>query len=301
MSEKEKSCNTGGDNACPSGGQPAQPQQPNPLLDRMAIAKRMDLVRHKILVVSGKGGVGKSTVAVNLAASLARAGKRVGLLDVDIHGPSVPRLLGLEGRPLTDDGESLLPVYYDNNLKVMSIAFLIERPEDAVVWRGPMKFSVIRQFLRDVNWGELDFLIIDSPPGTGDEPLAVTQLLQNPDGAVMVTTPQTLAVADVRRCITFCQRLNLPILGVVENMSGLVCPDCGNVIDVFKSGGGKAMAEEMGVPFLGAVPIDPQVAQASDAGTPFTQFFADTPTAKAFEQVIAPILALDGEEPPAGA
>lgn len=259
--------------------------------ERAELARRLSHIRHKVVVLSGKGGVGKSTVAVNLAVSLSLAGKRVGLLDVDIHGPSIPKMLKLENTPAMNDGETILPVEV-GLLKVLSIGFFLRGPDDAVIWRGPMKMSVIKQFLKDSDWGDLDYLIIDSPPGTGDEPLSVCQLVENADGAVIVTTPQDVALADVRRSIGFCRALQFPVLGVIENMSGFVCPHCGEVTQVFKTGGGARMAEETGVPFLGSIPLDPQVSEACDAGTPFVHRFARTETAKAFEHVIQPILAL---------
>jgi Mrp family chromosome partitioning ATPase len=266
--------------------------QPSPPVDP-ALRDRLQAIRQKILVLSGKGGVGKSTVAANLAMSLALAGCEVGLLDVDIHGPSIPKLMGLEGencRPAAEPG-GLQPVTIIPRLKVMSIGFLLQSPRDAVIWRGPLKYKVIEQFLRDVVWGTLDVLVIDSPPGTGDEPLSVAQLVGQPAGAIVVTTPQDVAVADVRRSITFCQQVHLQVLGVVENMSGFVCPHCGKTTDLFKSGGGEALAREMGVPFLGKVPLDPQVVDSGDAGTPFVQRFADSPTAQAFADIVRPILA----------
>lgn len=282
-------CPTCKETTCP--GQERKPDESaKDFLERQALAQRLCQIRRKILVLSGKGGVGKSTVAVNLAVSLAHAGKTVGLLDIDIHGPSVPRLLGLGGRMAQDTGQSLLPMQYAPNLKVMSIGFLLQNVEDAVIWRGPMKYGVIKQFLRDVEWGPLDYLIVDSPPGTGDEPLSIVQLISNADGAIVVTTPQNLSVDDVRRCITFCRQVNLPVLGVIENMSGLLCPHCGGTIDVFKSGGGRRMASEMGVQFLGGIPIDPQIVKSSDAGTPYAEYFTGTETAAAFRRVIAPIL-----------
>jgi len=263
-------------------------------LDEVVLEERLQRIRHKILVMSGKGGVGKSTVAANLAISLSLAGKRVGLLDVDIHGPSIPKMLHLEDADVqTKDGE-ILPVEHAG-LKVMSIGFLLRNRDDAVIWRGPMKITVIKQFLKDVAWGDLDYLIIDSPPGTGDEPLSVCQLAAPVDGAIVVTTPQDVATADVRRSISFCHQLELPVLGVVENMSGFVCPTCGELTDIFKSGGGERMATDMGVPFLGRIPIDPAVGQACDDGTPFVYRYNQTETAKAFERVIAPILALSGK------
>jgi len=254
---------------------------------------RMREIGLKLLVLSGKGGVGKSTVAANLAVSLAAAGKTVGLLDVDVHGPSIPKLMGLEGRRPAMDGAQMQPVKVSENLKVMSIGFLLEGRSDAVIWRGPLKYNVIRQFLKDVAWGRLDYLVIDSPPGTGDEPLSVAQLVGSPAGAVVVTTPQDLSISDVRRCISFCNALSLPVIGIVENMSGLTCPHCGERIDLFKTGGGEALGQEMNIPFLGRIPIDPQIVTSGDSGTPFVQCFAQSGAAKAFGDVIRPILAAD--------
>ena len=259
------------------------------LADRQKLHERMGRIAHKILVLSGKGGVGKSTVAVNLALSLMLEGKRVGLLDVDIHGPSVPKMLKLEGERILTEGDVMLPVEL-GDLKVMSIGFLLNRQEDAVIWRGPMKMGVIKQFLMDVDWGDLDYLIVDAPPGTGDEPLSVCQLIEDADGAVVVATPQEVALAAVRRSITFCRQLNLPVLGVVENMSGFVCPRCGERTEIFGSGGGERLAKEMNVPFLGRIPIDPEVTVSGDSGTPYIQHYGGTATGKAFGEVIRPIL-----------
>ena len=232
-------------------------------------------------------------MAVNLAMSLALAGKNVGLLDIDIHGPSVPKILGLEKEIVQAIGDTLLPVEIIGNLKVMSIGFLLRRNDDAVIWRGPMKYQMIKQFLKDVQWGVLDFLIVDSPPGTGDEPLSIVQLLEDADGAVIVTTPQEVALSDVRKCISFCNNLNLSVLGVLENMSGFICPKCGEKTDVFKSGGGEIMARQMGVHFLGRIPIDPQIVQSCDSGKPFVYHYNKSQTAKAFESISGPILELD--------
>ena len=257
---------------------------------------RMAQIGQKILVLSGKGGVGKSTVAANLAVSLADRGLRVGLLDVDVHGPSIPQLLGLRERPaavpgMTDDGGALLsPVTVGENLRALSMGSLLEDRSAAVVWRGPMKYNVIKQFLKDVEWGALDVLVVDSPPGTGDEPLSVAQLIPDPTGAVVVTTPQDLSVADVRRCVTFCRQLDLPILGLVENMSGFVCPCCNAVTDVFGSGGGERLGAELGIPFLGRIPIEAGVVSASDRGTPFVQASPETPAAQAFAEVCRRLL-----------
>jgi len=262
-------------------------------IEQEQIRKRVKQIKHQILVLSGKGGVGKSTVAVNLATSLALSGKSVGLLDIDIHGPSIPKIMNLEGKTVRAAGDVILPVDMVENLKVMSIGFLLRGGDDAVIWRGPMKYQMIKQFLKDVQWGTLDFLIVDSPPGTGDEPLSVVQLLEKADGAIIVTTPQEVALSDVRRCITFCRNLNLPVLGVLENMSGFVCPKCGEKTDIFKYGGGEIMANEMKVPFLGRIPIDPQIVQACDSGRPFVYHYNQTQAAKAFEKVLNPILELD--------
>jgi len=259
------------------------------------IRQRVKQIKHQILVLSGKGGVGKSTVAVNLAVSLALAGKKVGLLDIDIHGPSIPKILNLERSAVQAIGETILPVDMAENLKVMSIGFLLSGGNDAVIWRGPMKYQMIKQFLKDVQWGRLDFLIVDSPPGTGDEPLSVVQLLENADGAIIVTTPQEVALSDVRKCITFCRNLKLPVIGVLENMSGFVCPKCGEKTDIFKSGGGEIMAKQMDVPFLGRIPIEPQIVQSCDSGKPFLYHYNQSQTAKAFEKTLNPILELEND------
>ncbi len=257
--------------------------------ERQEIARRLGEIRHKALVLSGKGGVGKSTVAANLAAALAARGLRTGLLDIDLHGPSIPKLLGLEGEGLTADGKQIIPATCGKNLKVVSIGFMLQSPDDAVIWRGPLKMGVIKQFLRDVAWDSLDWLVVDSPPGTGDEPLSICQLIQDADGAIIVTTPQQVAVSDVRKCITFCRKLDLPVLGVVENMSGFVCPHCGQRSEPFGSGGGERMAAEMGVPFLGSIPLDPAVMASGELGKPFA--LSDGETAAAFNAVVQKLIA----------
>ena len=224
-------------------------------------------VKHKLMVMSGKGGVGKSTVAANLAIALSEKGYSVGLLDVDLHGPSIAGILGLTGIPLNADGDQLLPYQYNENLQVMSVQGLLADPDDALIWRGPLKIGVIRQFLADTKWADLDYLIIDCPPGTGDEPLTIIQTIKDAQ-AVIVTTPQEVSLADVRKSINFCQKAQLAILGIVENMSGFVCPDCGTVHNIFKSGGGAKLAAERNINFLGKLPIDPQVVDSEDAGNP---------------------------------
>ena len=263
------------------------------LAEQEQINRNLKQIKHKILVLSGKGGVGKSTVAANLAVSLSLAGKSAGLLDIDIYGPSIPKILNLEGKAIQASGEAIVPVEVNRNLKVMSIGFLLRDSDDAVIWRGPMKYQMIKQFLRDVQWGELDYLIIDSPPGTGDEPLSIIQLLGNADGAIIVTTPQQVALSDVRKSISFCRNLNLPVLGVIENMSGFVCPKCGERTDIFKSGGGQEMALQMGVTFLERIPIDPQIVLACDLGEPYVQHHHQGQAVQSFIKAIKGILDLD--------
>ena len=295
MTTGSSSCKTCNDSSCS-----AQSQQPGEreedFLERQVLQSRMCRIKHKIMVLSGKGGVGKSTVAVNLATSLAMAGKRVGLLDVDIHGPSVPKLLHLERSQISAREDAMLPVKVrcgEGRLSVMSIGFLLRERDDAVIWRGPRKYGVIKQFLKDVEWGELDYLVVDSPPGTGDEPLAVAQLIERADGAVVVTTPQEVAVQDVRRCVVFCRQVGLPVLGVIENMSGFTCPKCGEHVSIFGADGGRAMAEEMGVPYLGAIPIEPEVVVSGDSGTPMVQAHPHSETAKAFGRIVRVLLESD--------
>jgi ATP-binding protein involved in chromosome partitioning len=249
-------------------------------LQDQRIVKTLERIRYKLFVMSGKGGVGKSSISVNIAAALAARGFKVGLMDVDIHGPSVPRLLGLTGQLEIDRGSQIKPKRYSENLHVVSMESLLLDPDQAVLWRGPMKTSAIRQFISDVEWGELDFLVVDSPPGTGDEPMTVLKLI--PEAlAVVVTTPQELSLADVRKAINFLQYAQANILGVVENMSGLACPHCGKAIDLFKKGGGKALAEQYGLEFLGAIPLDPASVVAGDLGTPVVLLAADSPAKEA--------------------
>ena len=246
-------------------------------------------IKNKILVLSGKGGVGKSTVAVNLALALSLTGKKVGLLDVDFHGPSIPKMMGIEDERPESTGHSLLPVDV-GNIKVMSAGLLVDSRDEAIIWRGPMKAGIIQQFLADVEWGDLDYLILDAPPGTGDEPLSVCQLIPNATGAIIVTTPQAVAASDVSRSISFCAQLNLKVLGIVENMSGFACPKCGEVTDIFSSGAGELLAEKYKIKLLGKIPIDPVVCRGGDDGRPFVHHYAETASAKAFETVVAQIL-----------
>src|SRR5665647_974540 len=253
--------------------------------EQQNLKDKMGKIKHKIAIISGKGGVGKSTVTVNLAAAFTMRGKHVGVLDADIHGPSVPRLLGLEGQQVKTSPSGVFPVDGPLGMKVMSIDFFL--PEQApTIWRGPLKMRAIRQFLTDVEWGELDFLFIDLPPGTGDEPLSIAQLLPDIDGVVIVTMPSELSSSIVKKAITFAQRLNMPIIGVVENMSGFICPHCGQKTEIFQSGGGKKMAQQANIPFLGSIPIDPEVGVDSDKGTPFVFSHKDSAATKAFMEIV---------------
>lgn len=273
---------------------PLTKEQIEELREDLKLADTLTRIENTLLVLSGKGGVGKSTVAVNLAAALADSDMQVGLLDIDIHGPSVPTLLKLEGAEVNQGlGMGLEPIKVSKNLKVMSIEFVLrENKDEAVIWRGPMKHRMIHEFLSEVDWGNLDFLIVDAPPGTGDEPLSICQMAPPRSQAVIVTTPQKVAIRDVRKSINFCKSLGMPIFGIIENMSGFVCPSCGATHSLFKAGGGESLARETGYRFLGSVPIDPQIVTASDDGKPFVTEFPTSPTSRAFEKIIAPILAL---------
>lgn len=233
------------------------------------LEERMLKIKYKFVVISGKGGVGKTTVAVNLAYGLTSKGSRVGILDVDIHGPNVAKMLGIEGRRLTGSELGIEPIEVLHGIKVVSLALLLESKDQPVIWRGPLKMITIKQFLADVNWGELDYLIIDSPPGTGDEPLSVCQLIPNINGAVIVTTPQEVAILDSRKSILFAKELKVPVIGVIENMSGFVCPHCQKEIDLFGTGGGEESAYDLKVPFLGRIPIEPEMVKSGDSGKPF--------------------------------
>jgi ATP-binding protein involved in chromosome partitioning len=248
---------------------------------------RMSKIRHKIAVISGKGGVGKSTVTVNLAVAFAMRGyaNSVGILDADIHGPCVPNMLGLKGRRLLPDPEGMLPVIGPLGIKVVSMAFLLPNDEAPVIWRGPLKMVAIEQFLSDTVWGELEFLFIDLPPGTGDEPLSIMQLIPNMDGVVIVTTPNRVAQDVVKKAVTFAKQLNIPIVGIIENMNSFICPKCGQQTDIFKAGGGQQMATGLSVPFLGSIPIDPRICQDSDDGTPFIIKHADSAATNAFTEI----------------
>lgn len=265
------------------------PRTPDPAVEE--VRDRMSSIHHKILILSGKGGVGKTTFTAQMAFSLAAdQNTQVAVLDVDVCGPSIPLVMGLEGEQVHQSGSGWSPVYVEENLGVMSIGFLLSSPEDAVIWRGPKKNGLIKQFLRDVNWGEVDYLLIDTPPGTSDEHLSLVQYLSSThvDGAIVVTTPQEVALMDVRREINFCRKVNLPILGVVENMSGFICPKCTNVSRIFppSTGGAEKMAGEMGVAYLGGIELDPRLGQCCDSGKSFISEFPDSRVSKAYQQIV---------------
>ena len=253
---------------------------------------KLGKIKHKIAVISGKGGVGKSTVTVNLAAAFAAQGHlgKVGVLDADIHGPCVPKMLGLKGQKLVGGpAGSIFPVTGRYGLKVVSMDFLLPNDEAPVIWRGPLKMRVIQQFLSDIMWGDLDFLFIDLPPGTGDEPLSVMQLIPDIDGVIIVTMPSEVSQAVVRKAVTFAKQIGVPVIGIIENMSGFVCPECGAQLDIFKTGGGKIIADDLSVPYLGKIPIDPSICVNSDSGKPFVAEKTASPTVEAFAEIIAKI------------
>ena len=270
--------------SCSSGSTP-QPQKGLPPRSKID-------VKHVIFVLSGKGGVGKSTVSVNLASALSAHGRNVGLLDLDFHGPNIPKMLGIEGQKPAVLEKHIEPVHVTGTLSVMSMAFLLPDTSTPVVWRGPMKMIAIQQFLDEVNWGTLDYLVVDLPPGTGDEALSIAQLAPNVKGAVIVTTPQDVAVLDAVKSVKFIQKLEVPVIGIIENMSGMICPHCGDTIDLFGRGGGKKAAEDLNVPFLGAIPLDPEMVKAGDEGRPYVLRHADTPTWKAVDEVMENLVKL---------
>jgi ATP-binding protein involved in chromosome partitioning len=246
-----------------------------------AVKESLGKIKNKILVMSGKGGVGKTSTSVNLAIALANKGFKVGIMDVDLHGPDVPRMLGLSGIPEVNPNKKLNPMRYANNLKAISIESFTPNKDDAIIWRGPLKFSAIRQFIGDVDWGNLDFLVIDSPPGTGDEPLTVAQTI-NDARAVIVTTPQEVALADVRKSINFCKAVKMEIFGLIENMSGFSCPHCGEMIELFGSGGGEKTAKQMNIKFLGSIPFDPRMVACGDSGACYQEVHSNSALTQAF-------------------
>ena len=265
------------------GNMPKNPQQMQADQDT-AVNASLGKIKNKILVMSGKGGVGKTSTSVNLSIALADKGYRVGIIDVDLHGPDIPRMLGLEGSPQVNENNKLNPISYSENLKAISIESFTPNKDDAIIWRGPLKFSAIKQFIGDIDWGNLDFLIIDAPPGTGDEPLTVAQTISDAK-AIIVTTPQEVALADVRKSINFCKTVKMEIFGLIENMSGFSCPHCGEMIELFGTGGGEKTANQMGVRFLGRIPFDPQMVVCGDSGVCYQESHSDSAVTKAFIDV----------------
>ena len=256
-------------------------------LDRK-VKENLGKIKYKILVTSNKGGVGKSAVAVNLATALS-TDKKIGILDADIHGPSIPTMLGFAGKKAPVGPQGIIPVSVNPNLVGFSMGLLLGSQDLPVIWRGPLKMGALKQFIGDVVWGELDYLIVDSPPGTGDEPLSICQLIPEINGGVIVTTPQEVALVDSRKCVGFLRKLGVPVLGIIENMSGFTCPHCGKTTNLFKTGGGEKAARELLVPFLGRIPIDPAIVDTGDEGVPFIEKFADSPTAKGFKEIVEKI------------
>ena len=250
------------------------------------LKENMSRINHKLIVISGKGGVGKSTVAVNLAYGLAAKGNKVGLLDVDIHGPNIAKMLGIEDKRLIGSDLGIEPIEVLPGLKAVSLALLFEDRDQPIIWRGPLKMITIKQFLADVNWGELDFLIVDSPPGTGDEPLSVCQLIPDLGGAIIVTTPQDVAVLDSRKSVLFAKELKVPIVGVIENMSGFICPHCGKEIDLFGIGGGERAAADLKVPFLGRIPVESEMVKSGDSGKPFLSAGKISPATTVMDNIV---------------
>ena len=249
-----------------------------------SVENSLNKIKNKLIVMSGKGGVGKTSVSVNLAISLSKKGLKVGIMDVDLHGPDVPRMLGLEGMLELGSNQKLSPMAYSENLKAVSVESLTPNKDEAIIWRGPIKHSAISQFIGDVDWGDLDFLIIDAPPGTGDEPLTIAQTI--PDAkAIIVTTPQEVSLADVRKSINFCKTVKMEIYGLIENMSGFVCPHCSETVDLFGSGGGEKTAQTAGITFLGKIPFDQNVVLCGDKGDSFQEKYADAPATKAFSVI----------------
>ncbi len=249
------------------------------------IKENLDKIKFKIIIMSGKGGVGKSTIATNLAFSLSKHGFKVGLMDVDINGPDIAKMLGIEDERLDISKSGISPVIVPPHLKVVSMAFLLQDQDTPVIWRGPLKMSAIKQFLGDVKWGDLDYLIIDLPPGTGDESLSIAQLIPG-SYAIIVTTPQDVALLDSRKAVNFAKKLGMPVIGILENMSGLSCPHCNKKIDLFKIGGAHKAAVDLMVPFLGSIPIDPKIVETGDLGKPFVLEYSKSKSAKLFNDII---------------
>jgi len=251
------------------------------------ISQNLENIEHTIVVMSGKGGVGKSTVAANLATELKEQKNEVGLLDCDLHGPNVPQIVGIDydKKPKESDS-SIKPISTEFGLKVISLGSMLPEKDSPVVWRGPMKMKAIQQFLGDVEWGNLDYLVLDLPPGTGDEPLSIAQLIPNADGAIIVTTPQKVALQTIRRSVNFSKEVDLSVLGLVENMSGFVCPNCNEETDIFNSGGGKDLSDELDIPFLGKIPLDEKIVESGESGKPVV-LGEENKASKSFKNIVS--------------
>ena len=285
-SPSNKNSNDSCDGVCSSCAEKGKCDDPK--AQQNEVDDRLSRIRYKIAIASGKGGVGKSTVTVNLAAALRSLGYKVGIMDGDITGPDIPKLLGIEDQKLVASPSGLEPADA-GGIKAISMALLLQSRDSPVVWRGPMKMAALKQFIEEVNWGDLDFLLVDLPPGTSDEPISIAQLIPGLDGAIVVTTPQEVALLDSRKAVNMFLMMNVPMLGIVENMSGLVCPHCGQRIEVFKTGGGQTAARELGVPFLGAIPLDTEIGSLGDMGKTFAN--SKTAAAKAFDEIVKSVLA----------
>jgi ATP-binding protein involved in chromosome partitioning len=273
----------------------AAKKQSNPQAEQAAAVQySLSKIKQKFIVMSGKGGVGKTSTSVNLSIALADLGFRVGLMDVDLHGPDIPRMLGLKGDLTVGPERKLEPLKYSDNLKAISVEALSPSKDNAIIWRGPIKYSAIQQFIADVHWGDLDYLLVDSPPGTGDEPLTVAQTIKDAK-AIIVTTPQEVSLADVRKSINFCKVVNMEIFGLIENMSGFSCPHCGETLDMFGTGGGERTATEMQIPFLGFIPFDRNVILCGDSGQSLYGAYQETPVAQAYIKIARKMAALANE------
>ena len=254
--------------------------------DESKIKNNLGKIKNILIILSGKGGVGKSTVTSNLAVSLSQRNYEVGILDIDFHGPSIPKILGLENERPKPTENGISPILYGPNLKIMSMGFLIADKDSPVIWRGPLKMAAIKQLIGDVEWGDLDFLLVDLPPGTGDEPLSIAQIIPDCNGAIIVTTPQDVALNSVRKSIKFVKQMKIPIIGIIENMSGFNCPHCGEKIDIFKKGGGLEASKDFNINFLGEIPIDPKIVLSGDSGIPFADKKNDSISSKAFDKIV---------------
>jgi len=273
--------------------EPVDFKKPEKTKEEIRIEENLDRIKHKLIVISGKGGVGKSTVAVNVAYGLALKGHKVGILDVDIHGPSIAKMLGIEGEKLQmkAKGEFPEPIKVTDNLYALTIATLVDSPDDPIIWRGPIKISVIKQFMQDIQWPQLDYLIVDSPPGTGDEPLSVVQTLKEVDGSIIVSTPQDIALLDARKTIKFSHKMDVPVLGIIENMSTFVCPHCGEKTDIFSGLGIGKAASDFDIDVLGHIPIDVNIVKSGDSGKAYLKNHETQASAKEFQKIISKIAA----------